>query len=109
VLPQDGDEHEDGGDEDEGEGDLADKPRGEGLDVDVGAGDFVVLVVPAGEGGEEDEREEGEDDGDDPISRRLALAPGNLWEIWGGETYRRYGNTTASLKVCATQIRLNGS
>jgi hypothetical protein len=65
MLPQDGDEHEDGGDEDEGQGDLRDGPRGEGLDVDVGAGAGVALFVPAREGGEEEEGDEGEDDGYD--------------------------------------------
>jgi len=39
--------------------------EGKGLDVDVGSGALVSLLVPAGEGGEEDEGEEGEDDGDD--------------------------------------------
>jgi hypothetical protein len=65
MLPQDGDEHEDGGDEDQGQGDLGDGPRGEGLDVDVGAGAGVALFVPAGEGGEEEEGDEGQDDGYD--------------------------------------------
>jgi hypothetical protein len=65
VLPEDGDEHEDGGDEDEGQGDLRDGPRGEGLDVYVGAGAGVALFVPAREGGEEEEGYEGEDDGYD--------------------------------------------
>jgi hypothetical protein len=65
VLPEDGDEHEDGGDEDQGQGDLRDGPRGEGLDVDVGAGVGVALLVPAGEGREEEEGDEGEDDGYD--------------------------------------------
>lgn len=69
MLPEDADKHEDGRDEDEGEGDLADGTRGERLDVDVGARDLVVLIVPAGKGGEEDEGEEGEDDGYDPASQ----------------------------------------
>ena len=65
MLPEHGDEHEDRSDEDEGEGDLGDGPRGEGLDVDVGARAGVVFFVPAGEGGEEEEGDEGEDYGDD--------------------------------------------
>ena len=65
VLPQHGHEHEDGGDEDDREGDLADGPGREGLDVDFGARGLVLLVVPAGECGEEEEGEEGEDDGHD--------------------------------------------
>jgi hypothetical protein len=65
MLPEDGDEHEDRGDEDQGEGNLRDGSRGERLDVDVGAGAGVALFVPAGEGGEEEEGDEGEDDGYD--------------------------------------------
>lgn len=61
VLPQYGDEDEDGGDEDEGEGDLRDGARGEGFDVDVGAGAGVRFFVPAGEGGEQDEGYKDED------------------------------------------------
>lgn len=61
MLPEYGDEHEDRGDEDEGQGDLRDGPRGEWLDVDVGAGAGVALFVPAGEGGKEEEGYESED------------------------------------------------
>lgn len=57
MLPQDRDEREDGGDEDEGQRDLGDGARGEGLDFAVGAG-FVDFFVPAREGGEEQEAEE---------------------------------------------------
>ena len=63
MLPEDGDKHEDRGDEDEGQGDLADGAGGEGFYVDFGAGFFVVFFVPAGEGGEEDEADEGEEGG----------------------------------------------
>lgn len=59
VLPEDADEHEDGGDEDEGKGGLRDGARGEGFDVDVGAGAGVALFVPAREGGEHEEDDEG--------------------------------------------------
>ena len=68
MLPQHGHEHEDRGNEDEGEGDLGDGPRGEGLDVVLGAA-FVDFFVPAGEGGEEDEADKGEDDGDDAVPK----------------------------------------
>lgn len=68
VLPEHADEHEDGRDEDEGERDLRDGARGEGLDVDVGAGAGVVFFVPAGESCEEQEGYEGEDYGDDSTS-----------------------------------------
>jgi hypothetical protein len=44
--------------------------RGEGLDVDVAAGAGVVLFVPAWEGREEEEGDEGEDDGDDSVSNK---------------------------------------
>lgn len=64
MLPQHGDEHEDRGDEDEGQGHLRHGPRGEGLDVVLGAV-RVGLFVPAREGGEQDEADEGEDYGDD--------------------------------------------
>ena len=66
MLPQHGDEHEDGRDEDDGEGDLRDGARGEGLDFTVAAV-VVSFFVPAGEGGEEEEADEGEDDGDDAV------------------------------------------
>lgn len=66
VLPQNGDEDEDGGDEDDGESNLGDGTGGEGLDVALGA--FAVLLfVPSGEGREEDEANEGKDDGDDAV------------------------------------------
>ena len=52
---------------------MRDWPRGERLDVDVGAGAGVALFVPAGEGGEEEEGDEGEDDGYD-AGRRVVLA-----------------------------------
>lgn len=65
MLPQDADEHEDGRDEDEGQRDLADGPRREGLNVHVGAGFGVALFVPPGKGGEEDEGDKGEDNGND--------------------------------------------
>jgi len=105
VLPEDGDEDEDGGDKDEREGDLGDGSGGERLDVDVGPGAGVVLFVPAGEGGEEEEGDEGEDDGDDAGSS----VSSRVWANRGGRAYSRYGNTTASLNVVATQTRLSGS
>lgn len=44
--------------------------RGEGFDVNVGAGASVVFFVPAGESGEEEEGEEGEDEGDDAVVKK---------------------------------------
>ena len=66
MLPQHADEHEDGGDEDEGQGNLADGAGGKGFDVALGAA-LVGFLVPAGEGGEQEEADEGEDDGDDAV------------------------------------------
>lgn len=68
MLPQDRDEHEDGGDEDDGQGHLRDGPAGERLHLALGAL-AVFLLVPAREGGEEEEADEGEDDGDDAVRR----------------------------------------
>ena len=65
MLPQHGNEDENGRDEDEGESDLRDGPRREGLDIDIRAGALIPLLVPSREGGEENECEEGEDNGDD--------------------------------------------
>lgn len=65
MLPEHGDEDEDGGDEDEGKGDLRDWSRWERLDIDVRTCALVSLLMPAREGGEEDEGEEGEDNGND--------------------------------------------
>lgn len=73
VLPQHADEHEDRGHEDERERDLADGSGGEGLDVALGAA-FVGFLVPAGEGGEQEEADEGEDDGNDAVGVRAGLA-----------------------------------
>jgi len=109
MLPQHADEHEDGGDENEGEGDLRDGAGGEGFDVDVGAGAGVALFVPAREGGEEEEGYEGEDYGDDAV-RKFGLGDimgcGVRVRVWA---YMRYGNTTSFLNVSATQIRFSGS
>lgn len=58
MLPQHGDEHEDGSHEDEGQRNLGDGSGGEGVDVVVGAS-LVGFFVPTGEGGEEDEADEG--------------------------------------------------
>jgi hypothetical protein len=67
---------------------LADGPRGEGLDVDLRAGVFVLLVVPAGEGSEEDEADEREDDGDDAV--RDGVSKGRvLLNNCGDSTYSR--------------------
>lgn len=64
MLPQHGDQHKDGADEDDGEGDLRDGAGGEGLHFALGA-DAVFLLVPAWEGCEEQEADEGKDDCDD--------------------------------------------
>lgn len=64
MLPQHGHEDKDGGDKDYGEGHLRHGPAGEGLDLAVGPL-AVLLLVPAWEGGQEEEADEGEDYGDD--------------------------------------------
>lgn len=64
VLPQDRDQHEDGGDEDDGQGHLRHGPAGEGLHLAVGPL-AVLLLVPAREGGQQEEADEGEDYCDD--------------------------------------------
>lgn len=74
VLPEHRDEDEDGGDEDDGEGHLRDGPRGKGFHFAFGAFRGFFLV-PAWEGGEEEEADEGEDDGDDAVTRSLV----SLW------------------------------
>lgn len=66
MLPQHRDQYEDGSDKNDDEGDLADGPRRERLDFALGTL-RVFLFVPAGEGGEEEEADEGEDDCDDAV------------------------------------------
>lgn len=68
VLPEDGHEHEDGGDEDECERGLGYGAGGEGFDVDFAAA-ARALFVPAREGREEEEGYEGEDYGDDAVMK----------------------------------------
>lgn len=65
MLPQYGDKDEDGGDEDEGKGDLRNRSRWERLDVDIRACTLIPLLVPSWEGCEQDEGEEGKNQGDD--------------------------------------------
>ena len=52
MLPEDGDEDENGRDEDDGQGDLRDGSRWEGLHFSFATGG-VVFFVPAGESCEE--------------------------------------------------------
>lgn len=73
MLPQDRDEHEDGGDEDDGQGDLGNGSAGERLHLALGT--FAVFfLVPARERGEEEEADEGKDDGDDAVGRILEMS-----------------------------------
>jgi transcriptional regulator of NAD metabolism len=65
---------------------------------------FVELLVPARECRQKDETEECENDSNNTV-RVLALSRNNKGKV----THRRYGNTTASLNVEATQIRFIGS
>ena len=66
VLPQHRHEHEDRRDEYQRERDLRDRSGGERLDVSFRAA-LVGLFVPAREGCEEEEGDEGEDYGDDSM------------------------------------------
>ena len=66
MLPQHRHQHEDAGHEDERQRHLRHGPRGEGLDVALRA-PLVDLLVPAREGGQQEEADEGEDDGDDSV------------------------------------------
>lgn len=55
MLPEDRDEDEDGGDEDDGEGDLRDWPRGEALYINLlfrAVRRLAALSVPTWEGQE---------------------------------------------------------
>ena len=81
------------------------RPRWDRSGFDFGTAG-VQLVVPSREGGENDEAEESEDDGKNSGLQQSVKTP-----CWGGKirAYRRYGKTTASLNVDATQIRFNGS
>ena len=62
MLPQYGNEDEDGGDEDDSQRDLGNGSRGEWLDFAVGALG-VSLLVPTRESGEKQKTDKGEDDG----------------------------------------------
>lgn len=64
MLPQDTDQDEDTRDEDDGKGNLAHGPRGERLDLTLRSL-AVGVLMPAGEGGEEKETDEGKNDCDD--------------------------------------------
>ena len=64
MLPQDGNEDKDGGNEDEGESDLRHWARGKWFDFSVGAV-IIVLFVPAGKRSEKEEADERKDNGDD--------------------------------------------
>lgn len=62
--------------------------------------------MPSREGGENNEAEESQNDGKDPTPKESVKI-----RCWGRKmrAYRRYGKTTASLNVDATQIRFKGS
>lgn len=63
MLPENGDEDEDRCDEDESQGGLRDRSRRKRLGFNFGT-TSIELVVPSGEGSQQDKTEEGEDDGD---------------------------------------------
>ena len=85
MLPEYRDEDEDRGDEDEGQGDLGDGAGGEGFYIADGVV-FGGFFVPAGEGGEEEEAEEGEDYGDNAGDLVSIDAMIGWEEIWRGLT-----------------------
>lgn len=64
MLPKNRHEDKDGGDEDDGDGDLRGESRGERLDLALGSL-RVFLFMPAGESGQKQQANEGKDDGDD--------------------------------------------
>jgi len=71
MLPEDGDENEDGGDEDDCESGLGDGSRGEWLDFAFRA--FAVFFfMPAGECSEEEETDKGEYYGNDAGERLVS-------------------------------------
>ena len=69
MLPQDGNEYKDRGDEDEREGDLGDWARGKWLNFSVGAV-VVMLFVPTRKRSEEEEADERKNNGNDSENRR---------------------------------------
>lgn len=80
MLPEDGHEHENGADEYDGESDLGDGARGEGLDFSLAAR-VVFFFMPAGESSQEKEADESEDYCDnanpDIISVCVGIVGGN--------------------------------
>lgn len=78
MLPQHRDQHEDGGDEDDGQGDLADGTAREGLNLPLRAL-AVLLLVPARKCRQEQQADEGENDGDDPAS--VSDRPGDVERV----------------------------
>jgi len=77
MLPQYRYKYKDRRDEDECQRNLRDGSRWERLDVDVGAGSCVVLLVPAGEGREEEECDKGKDKcDDDQVGEHYAVLEG---------------------------------
>lgn len=86
MLPQDAHQHEYRRDENQCERHLRDGSRGEGFDVNVGAGASVVFFVPAGKSGEEEEGEEGEDEGDDAVGNvSFSCCVSSLFTTWKWE------------------------
>jgi hypothetical protein len=81
MLPEDGDKDKNGSDEDDGEGDLRDGSRWEGLHFSFATGG-VVFFVPAGESCEEQETDERKHYCDDAA---MVLA-GNYADIEGALT-----------------------
>jgi hypothetical protein len=72
VLPQDGDEDENGGDEDNSQCDLRHRSTGERLDFAYRAL-AIGLLMPAGESGKEQETDEGKDDGDNAVKQLVSM------------------------------------
>lgn len=69
MLPQDGNEYKDRGDENESEGDLGDWARGKWLNFSVGAV-VVVLFVPTRKRSEEEEADKCKNNGNDSGNKR---------------------------------------
>lgn len=97
MLPQDGNEYKDRGDEDERQGDLGDWARGKWFHFPVGAV-IVVLFVPTRKSSKEEEADESKDNGDNSEYRRQQ----SLYEkdVGGKHLHQVWKNDTVLESIC---------